>query len=96
MKAKDLEQGKYYSTVEFGSNGAVLRQRWWYITLREGDNIRVKLVERLMDNFLSFNYTSEIRYSVNFFKDISFTECEKKHFTWAVEDIIKELQAIEL
>ena len=96
MKAKDLEQGKYYSTVEFSSNGAVLRKRWWYITLREGDNIRVKLVERLMDNFLSFNYTSEIRYSVNFFKDISFTECEKKQFTWAVEDIIKELQAIEL
>lgn len=96
MKAKDLEQGKYYTSVELGHNGEVLRQRWWYITLREGDNIRVKLVERLMDNFLSFNYTSEIRYSVNFFKDISFTECGKKHFTLAVEDIIKELQAIEL
>jgi len=34
--------------------------------------------------------------SMPFFKDISFTECEKKHFTWAVEDIIKEFQAIEL
>jgi len=33
--------------------------------------------------------------SMPFFKDISFTECEKKHFTWAVEDIITELQAIE-
>ena len=96
MNANDLVQGIYYTSVELGHNGEVLRQRWWYITLREGDNIRVKLVERLMDNFLSFNYTSEIRYSVNFFKDISFTECEKKHFTWAVEDIIKELQAIEL
>ena len=95
MKAKDLEQGKFYASVEYLSEN-VERFCRWYITLREGDNIRVKLVERLMDNFLSFNYTSEIRYSVNFFKDISFTECGKKHFTLAVEDIIKELQAIEL
>ena len=94
MKAKDLEQGKYYSTVEFGSNGAVLRQRWGYITLREDKNIRAMVVEKLWDNPLSFYSDFEVWYSDAFFKDISFTECEKKHFTWAVEDIIKELQSI--
>ena len=96
MKSKDLEQGKYYSTVEFGSKGDVLRQRWWYITLREDKNIRAMVVEKIRDNPLSFYSDFEVWYSDAFFKDISFTGCEKKHFTWAVEDIIKELQAIEL
>ena len=95
MKAKDLEQGKYYSTVEFGFNKEVLRQRWWYITFREDKNIRAMVVEKLNDAPLSFYSDFEVWYSDAFFKDISFTECEKKHFTWAVEDIIKELQFIE-
>ena len=95
MKAKDLEQGKYYSTVEF-INETLIRQRWWYITLREDKNIRAMVVEKLNDAPLSFYSDFEVWYSDAFFKDISFTECEKKHFTWAVEDIIKELQAIEL
>lgn len=95
MKAKDLEQGKYYSTLELRTNGDVLRQRWWYITLREGNNIRAMVVEKLMDNPMSFYSDLEVWYSDAFFKDISFTECEKKHFTWAIEDIITELQSIE-
>ena len=70
MKAKDLEQGKYYSTVEFGSNGAVLRQRWWYITLREDKNIRAMVVEKLWDNPLSFYSDFEVWYSDFIFEGI--------------------------
>lgn len=96
MKAKDLEQGKYYSTVEFASNNDVIRQRWWYITLREDKNIRAMVVEKIRDNPLSFYSDFEVWYSDAFFKDIRFVEVPKRHFEWEIEDIIKELQAIEL
>ena len=86
MKAKDLEQGKYYSTVEFSSNGDVLRQRWWYITLREDKNIRAMVVEKLRDNPLSFYSDFEVWYSDAFFKDIHFVEVPKRHFEWEIED----------
>ena len=71
MKAKDLEQGKYYSTVEFSSNGDVLRQRWWYITLREDKNIRAMVVEKIRDNPLSFYSDFEVWYSDRLDNDIS-------------------------
>ena len=73
MKAKDLEQGKYYTSVVFGSNGEVLMQRWWHITLREGDNIRVRLLEKV-ENPLNISYISEMSLRVTFFKDIFFME----------------------
>ena len=95
MKVKDLEQGKFYTTKEY-INDTLVRQRWWYIILREDKNIMAMVVEKLRDNPLSFYSDFGVWYSDAFFKDISFTECEKKHFTWAVEDIIKELKAIEL
>ena len=94
MKAKDLEQGKYYSTVEFGSNGDVLRQRWWYITLREDKNIRAMVVEKIRDNPLSFYSDFEVWYSDAFFKDIRFVEVPKRHFEWEIEELITELHFI--
>ena len=94
MKAKDLEQGKYYSTVEFAPNGAVLRQRWWYITLREDKNIRAMVVEKLRDNPLSFYSDFEVWYSDAFFKDIHFIEVPKIYFEWEIEELITELHFI--
>ena len=48
MKAKDLEQGKYYASVEYLSEN-VERFRRWYITLREGNNIKANVVEQIND-----------------------------------------------
>lgn len=92
MKAKDLEQGKYYSTVEFSSNGDVLRQRWWYITLREDKNIRAMVVEKIRDNPLSFYAGFEVNYND---KKICFIEVSKNLFTAAVQELLTELQFIE-
>ena len=95
MKAKDLEQGKYYASMVFDSNGGVLMQRWWYITLREGDNIRVRLLEQL-ENPLNLSYISEMSLSVTFFKDIFFIEVSEEHFMMIIKNFITKLQSIEL
>ena len=95
MRAKDLEQGKYYTSVELGHNGEVLRQRCWYITLREGDNIRFRLLE-LYDYPFSFYYTPDMSHSVNFLKDIFFMEVSEEHFMMIIKNCITKLQAIEL
>ena len=95
MKAKDLEQGKYYTSVELGHNGEVLRQRWWHITLREGDNIRVRLLEQV-ENPLNLSYISEMSLSVTFLKDVFFMEVSEEHFMMIIKNFITKLQAIEL
>ena len=94
MKAKDLEQGKYYASVEYLSEN-VERYRRWYITLREGDNIRFRLLE-LYDYPFSFYYTSDMSHSVNFLKDIFFMEVSEEHFMMIIKNCITKLQAIEL
>lgn len=92
MKAKDLEQGKYYSTLELRTNGDVLRQRWWYITLREGNNIKANVVEQINDSPLSFYAAFEVNYND---KNICFIEVSKDLFTVAVQELLTELQFIE-
>ena len=92
MKAKDLEQGKYYSTLELRTNGDVLRQRWWYITLREGNNIKANVVEQINDSPLSFYAGFEVNYND---KNICFIEVSKDLFTVAVQELLTELQFIE-
>lgn len=94
MKAKDLEQGKYYASVEYLSEN-VERFRRWYITLREGNNIRVRLLE-LYDYPFSFYYTPDMSHSVNFLKDIFFMEVSEEHFMMIIKNCITKLQAIEL
>ena len=68
MKAKDLEQGKYYASVEYLSEN-VERYRRWYITLREGNNIRANVVEQINDASLSFYADFVVNYDD---KDICF------------------------
>ena len=92
MKAKDLEQGKYYSTLELRTNGDVLRQRWWYIILREGNNIKANVVEQINDSPLSFYAGFEVNYND---KNICFIEVSKDLFTVAVQELLTELQFIE-
>lgn len=92
MKAKDLEQGKYYVSVEYLSEN-MERFCWWHITLREGNNIRANVVEQINDASLSFYADFVVNYDD---KDICFIEVSKDLFTAAVQELLTELQSIEL
>ena len=88
MKAKDLEQGKYYASVEYLSEN-VERFRRWYITLREGNNIKANVVEQINDASLSFYADFVVNYDD---KDICFIEVSKDLFTETEQELLTELQ----
>ena len=88
MKAKDLEQGKFYASVEYLSEN-VERFRRWYITLREGNNIRANVVEQINDSPLSFYADFVVNYND---KDICFIEVSKDLFTAEVQELITEMK----
>ena len=88
MKAKDLEQGKFYASVEYLSEN-VERYRRWYITLREGNNIRANVVEQINDSPLSFYAAFEVNYND---KNICFIEVSKDLFTVAVQELLTEMK----
>ena len=88
MKAKDLEQGKYYASVEYLSEN-VERFRRWYITLREGNNIKANVVEQINDAPLSFYAGFEVNYND---KKICFIEVSKDLFTETVQELLTEMK----
>ena len=91
MKAKDLEQGKFYASVEY-LNENEERYRRWYIILREGNNIKANVVEQINDSPLRFYAAFEVNYND---KNICFIEVSKDLFTVAVQELLTELQFIE-
>ena len=92
MRAKDLEQGKFYASVEY-LNENEERYRRWYIILREGNNIRANVVEQINDAPLSFYAGFEVNYND---KKICFIEVSKGLFTEAVQELLTEIKSIEL
>ena len=91
MKIKDLEQGKYYTTKEY-INDKLVRQRWWYISLREDKNIRAMVVEKLWGSPISIHLDFDVWYSDAYFKNLLFEKDSKKYFMESIRELIKELQ----